>query len=146
MKKLIVLAMVAVALTIFNGCQKDELVGQLADEQPLAVVKPDVYVENGYLAFKDIGAIDSVIHLLGKMTSDEVKEWENKLGFTSAKTYFDPIFKEAEQAISIESILAFKKKYQDVLKWNENDLTDYSFDYPFYYTNFISLMNKNGML
>jgi len=31
MKNLIVLAMVAVALIIFNGCQKDELV--LIDEQ-----------------------------------------------------------------------------------------------------------------
>ncbi|MGE0019129.1 MAG: DUF4848 domain-containing protein [Draconibacterium sp.] len=144
MKKLVLCTMVAMALTIFNGCQKDELV--LTDEQPQAVVKSDVYVENGYLAFKNMEAVDSVIQMLDKMTAKEVKEWENKLGFTSAKTYFDPIFKEAEQATTIESILAFKKKYQDVLKWNENDLTDYSFDYPFYFTNFVSLMNKNGIL
>ena len=44
--------MTAMALTIFNGCQKDELVSQLAEEQPQEVIKPDVYVENGYLVFK----------------------------------------------------------------------------------------------
>ncbi|MDP2161110.1 MAG: hypothetical protein Q8K02_11545, partial [Flavobacterium sp.] len=80
MKKLVLLAMVATVLTIFNGCQKDELVRQLANEQPQAVVKPDVYVENGYLVFKNMEAVDSVIQLLGKMTTTEKEAWEIKLG------------------------------------------------------------------
>jgi hypothetical protein len=56
MKKLVLLAMVATVLTIFNGCQRDELVSQLADEQLQSAVKPDVYLENGYLAFKKHGS------------------------------------------------------------------------------------------
>ena len=60
MKKLVLLAMVATVLTIFNGCQKDELVSQLADEQLQAAVKPDVYVEGDYLVFKDFEVLDSL--------------------------------------------------------------------------------------
>lgn len=62
--------MVAVALTIFNGCQKDELV--LIDEQPLAVVKPDVYVENGYLVLKDLNVVDRVMKTLNNMNQEQV--------------------------------------------------------------------------
>jgi hypothetical protein len=40
MKKLVLLAMVATVLTIIIGCQKDEMVSQLADEQLQAAVKP----------------------------------------------------------------------------------------------------------
>jgi hypothetical protein len=91
-------------------------------------------------------AVDSVVQMLGKMTTKEVEVWENQLGFKSAKTYFDPVFKEAEQANTIEDIVAFKEKYINVLKWYEEDVTDYSFDYPFYYTNFVSLINKEGIM
>jgi len=136
--------MVATVLTIINGCQKDEHV--LIDEQLQNEVKPDVYVENGYLAFKNMEAVDSIIQMLGKMTFQEVEAWENKLGFKSAKTYFEPIFREAEQANTIEDIVAFKEKHLNVLKWYEEDVTDYSFDYPFYYTNFVSLINKEGIM
>ncbi len=75
MKNLFVFAIVAVALTIFNGCQKKEQV--LIDEvQPQVAVKPDVYVENGYLAFKNMEAVDSVIQLLSTMNRNEKKVWE----------------------------------------------------------------------
>ena len=57
MKKLVLLAMVATVLTIINGCQKEEMVSQLADEQLQAAVKPDVYLENGFLAFKNLNLI-----------------------------------------------------------------------------------------
>lgn len=147
MKKLLIFAVVAIALIFFNGCQKDELGHQLDDEaQPQEVVQPDVYLENGYLVFKNMEVVDSVKQFLESLTNEEVQVWEDNLDFKSAKTYFDPIFKEAEQLTTLESILAFKKKYEDVLKWNEDDLTDYSFDYPFYYTNLVSIMNKDGIL
>ena len=83
MKKFGILMMTLAALTVFNGCQKQELTDrQLADEevQPQVVVQPDVYVENGYLAFKNIEAVDSTILLLNKMTTSEKETWEN-LGF-----------------------------------------------------------------
>lgn len=137
--------MVATVLTIINGCQEDELVSQLADEQLQEAVKPDVYLENGYLAFKNMEAVDSVNQMLGKMTTPEVEAWEKQMNFKSAKTFFEPIFNESEKATTIGEILAFKEKYKETLKWNENDPTDYSFDYPFYYTNYVSLINKDGI-
>lgn len=76
MKKLVLLAMAATVLTIINGCQKDELVGQLADEQLQAAVKPDVFLENGYLAFKNMEVVDSVVQMLGKMKRTEKEAWE----------------------------------------------------------------------
>jgi hypothetical protein len=47
MKKLIVFAIAAMALTIFTGCQKDEHV--LIDEQSQLAIKPDVYVTGIWL-------------------------------------------------------------------------------------------------
>jgi hypothetical protein len=91
MKKLFVFAMVAVGLTIFSACQKDELIDQQVDVQSQDVVKPDVYVENGYLAFKGIEAVDSVIQLLSKMNTAEKEVWEQQIGFKSARSEFDAL-------------------------------------------------------
>ena len=115
MKKIIFLAMAAVALIIFNGCQKENLnVDHLVDEVQLQfVVKPDVYVENGYLAFKNLQAVDSLVRLLNTMTTDERINWENQLNFKSAKTHYAPIFEESERISSIEDMIAFKEKYRD---------------------------------
>jgi hypothetical protein len=71
MKNLILLAMTAAALTIFNGCQKENLnVDQLVDEvQPQEVVRPDVYVENGYLVFKSQEIFDRTLATVQIQTS-----------------------------------------------------------------------------
>ena len=53
MKNLILIAMTALALTIFNGCQEEELNDDLLIEgvKPQEVVKSGVYVEKDYLVF-----------------------------------------------------------------------------------------------
>ncbi|MBW6534905.1 MAG: hypothetical protein K0B11_07850 [Mariniphaga sp.] len=53
-KKIGFFVFMAAIIATFGGCQKEELTDrQLTDEvQPQEVVQPDVYVENGYLAFK----------------------------------------------------------------------------------------------
>ena len=145
MKNLIVLALVAVALTIFNGCQKDELVRQLADEQSQLAIKPDVYVENGYLAFKNMEAVDSVIQMLGKMTTKEKEVWETKMGFKSARADFDMLFNEYDKLESYEAFLAFKERNKGNLKFNETDPTDCSIDYPFATRYFIPVLNTKGI-
>ncbi|MBN2817617.1 MAG: hypothetical protein JXP36_01520, partial [Bacteroidales bacterium] len=87
MKKLIYVAMIAMGLSIFNACQKsDELIRQPADEQQLDAVKPDVYVENGYLAFKTKAIYDSIRSEVENYSIEERLVWEKSLGFTSAKT------------------------------------------------------------
>jgi len=136
--------MVAVALTIFNGCQKDELVRQLADEQSQLAIKPDVYVENGYLAFKNMEAVDSVIQMLGKMTTIEKEIWETQMGFKSARAEFDKLFNEYDKLESYGAFLAFKERNKDKLKFNETDLTDCSIDYLFATKYFLPILNKEG--
>ncbi len=145
MKKLVFLAMVATVLTIFNGCQKDELGSQLADEQLQAAVKPDVYLENGYLAFKNMEAVDSVIQMLGKMTTTEKESWENQIGLKSARSEFDKLFEEYDKLESYQDFLAFKKRNLDKLKLNEMDPDDCSIDYPFATGYFLPVLNTEGV-
>ena len=108
--------MAAIIATI-GGCQKEELTDrQLTDEaQPQEVVQPDVYVENGYLAFKNIEAVDSTILLLNKMTTSEKETWENQIGYKSARAEFDALFEEYDKFPTYEAFLAFKEKYKDKL-------------------------------
>jgi len=145
MRKFLVFAIVAMALTIFNGCQKsDEPV--LIDAQPQVAVKPDVYVENGYLAFKNIEAVDSVIQLLSTMDSIAIESWEQQIDFKSARAAFNALFAEYDKLESYEAFIAFKKRNRGKLKFNEMDEDDCSIDYPFATTYFIPVLNKNGLV
>lgn len=149
MKKLLFLASMMALLTVFNGCQKEEpVVSQLTDGSatPLLAAKPDVYVENGYLVFKDLNAVNSAVKSLNEMSSEQVDVFEKQHGFESARTYFSKIFKESEQITTVEGIVSFKEKYKNILKWSEIDPEDYSFDYPFYFTNFVPVINKDGLI
>jgi len=143
MKNLIILAMVAVALIIFNGCQKDELV--LIDEQPQTVVKPDVYVENGYLAFKNMEAVDSIVTMLSGLNEDEKEVWETQIGFKSARAEFQRLYCEYDKLKSDNELLAFKKKYETILKFEGRSPSDWSVDYPFATGYFIPVLNKDGI-
>jgi hypothetical protein len=147
MKNLFVFAMVAMVLIIFNGCQKDEPgVSQMADDvQPQAVVKPDVYVENGYLAFSNINAVDSVIQLLNKMTILEKESWESQMGLKSARADFDVLFGEYEKLQSYDEFLAFKERNKDKLVFNESDAEDCSIDYPYVTRYFLPVLNNEGV-
>ncbi|HPE75376.1 MAG TPA: hypothetical protein PLC80_04780 [Draconibacterium sp.] len=145
MKKLVLLAMVATVLTIINGCQKDELVSQVADEQLQEAVKPDVYLENGYLAFKNMEAVDSVIQMLGKMKRTEKEAWEQQIGLKSARAEFDKLFDEYDKLESYEDFLAFKKRNSNKLKFNENDPDDCSIDYPYSTGYFLPVLNTEGI-
>jgi len=148
MKKIIVLVMATAVLTIFNGCQKEELnIRRLTDNelQPQEVVKPDVYVENGYLAFKNMSAVDSVIHLLNNMTTSEKEVWESQMGFKSARADFDVLFDEYEKIQSPEKFLAFKEKNKNKLEFNESDPDDYSVDYPYATRYFLPILNNEGV-
>ena len=72
----------AAIIAAFGSCQKEE--PALIGEHPQVAVKPDVYVENGYLAFKNMEVVDSVIQLLSKMNTMEKEVWEQQIGFKSA--------------------------------------------------------------
>ncbi|HKI89881.1 MAG TPA: hypothetical protein VKA38_12700, partial [Draconibacterium sp.] len=148
MKKIIVLVMATAVLTIFNGCQKEELnIRRLTDDevQPQEVVKPDVYVENGYLAFANMNAVDSVISMLNGMTTLEKEDWEKQMGFKSARAEFDALFEEYDKLESYEAFLQFKERNAGKFKFNENDPNDCSIDYPFAAGYFLPILSMEGI-
>jgi len=132
----------------FNGCQKEELnIRRLTDDevQPPEVVKPDVYVENGYLAFKDIEAVDSVISMLNGMTTLEKENWEKQMGFKSARADFQKLYHEYEKLTSNDEQLAFKEKFGDRLNFDGTSPENWTMDYAFATVYFIPVLNKDGI-
>lgn len=125
----------------FCACQKDDS-GEIA-KTPEA--KPDVYLENDYLAFKNMNAVDSVIQVLNKMTRKEKEAWEQKMGVTTARHEFDKLFDEYDKIDSKDGFLKFKAKYASQLKFNESDEMDCSINYPYEDSYYASVMNKKGI-
>jgi hypothetical protein len=144
MKKLMILAVTAALLTVFNSCKKDEL-KTIPDEGIAKTSKSDVYLENGYLAFKNMDAVDSVINVLAKMSREEKDAWEQKIGLKSARFEFEKLFDEYEKLTNKEEFLKFKAKYTDQLKFNEMDETDCSISYPYEYSYYVPIMNNKGI-
>lgn len=140
MKKIIVLAMVAMALTIFYGCQKDELVSQLADEQPQAVVKPDVSVENGYLVFKDFDTYARISDKLDLMSKSEFENWEKGIGFLSANSLLNEVYSKLEIEESEENYQKIKAEYEEKLIFTP----DKDILLPFYATAWQRVLNPEG--
>lgn len=138
MKKISVLVTMVLALIIFNGCQKDELV--LIDEQPQTVVKPDVYVENGYLVFKNFAVLDSLSKDLNNKTDEAINDFESKIGFKSAYSYMKELKNKAESLSELEIPYfietAVKKGYFN----KENN----DFIYPFNIESFAAVLNPEG--
>ena len=142
MKKLFVFAMVATVLTIFNGCQKDELnISHLTDDvQPQEVVKPDVYVEGDYLVFKDFETYDSIAGVLNNGSLKFIKEFETKLGFKSAFTYRQESLEKLNTFTEMESI-----SFLNLLsKEGYFNLESQEFTYPFYNETRSVVLNKTG--
>ena len=144
MKKIRVLLMLLAVLTVFNGCQKDEPV--LVDEQPQKVVKPDVYAENGYLVFKDINTVDSVIMILGGFNQIEKEAWERQFSYVSARSQFDALYDEYEKLRSIEEFNLFKERNRGKLRFSDFDPEDNSIDYPYVTELLVPVLNNNGMV
>ncbi|WP_423129064.1 hypothetical protein [Gaoshiqia sp. Z1-71] len=146
MKKFKFYAMMAFVLTVFSACQNDEL----AVEQPQAVAAveniPDVYLENGYLAFKNFNAVDSVLNSIAGKTREEMDAWDTEVGITSARSEFETLFDEYEQLSSMEEFQAFKSKYYDQLNFNDAEEDDCSIDYPFMPNPYTNLLNSDGMI
>lgn len=130
--------MVATVLTIINGCQKDELV--LIDEQPQTAVKPDVYVENGYLVFKDYVTYSSISDELDLMDESQIDNWEKELGFISARSILNEVYEKLESDVSLENYEKVKKEYQKTLIFTE----DKNILLPFYATAWEKVLNPKG--
>ncbi|WP_347840372.1 hypothetical protein [uncultured Draconibacterium sp.] len=139
--------MIIAALGIFNACEKsDELIDQSIDEQLLDVTKPDVYSENGYLAFKNIEAVDSIIKMLSRMTTLEIETWEKSMNINTARSEFEQLFSEYEDLSSYEEFLSFKSRNFEKLKFNDSDPEDNSINYPYATIHFLPVLNNKGLV
>lgn len=93
MKKLIVFAMLAATLTIFNGCQKEEHVlideqsDQLKSSQFLflmdGIKNINLCVEDNYLVFENENEFQKCINMLSALEDRQFLEFEKQIGFTS---------------------------------------------------------------
>ena len=106
----------------------------------------DVYSENGYLVFRGIEEVDSVIQLFSTMSTAEKLSWEKSYDWVSARGEFDKIFDEYEKLNSREEFSLFKNKYFETLSFNERDENDCSIDYPFATNYFLPVINKEGLV
>ena len=136
--------MVAAALTIFNGCQKEELTDrQLMDEvQPQEVVQPDVYVEDDYLVFKDIETYSKISDELDLMTEEEFFVWEKELGFFSARSLLNEVYTKLDEEESEENYQRVKNEYSDQLIFT----SDRDIKLPFYATAWDKVLNPKGVM
>ncbi len=142
MKKFNLLAVMAVVLTLFSACQQEELE---VNEPQIAGARedvPDVYTENGYLAFKTKEAFDSIRSEIDKLSIEECEKWEKSMKFTSARTikYF-----AEEEAIAItdeKGVKGFRTKYQHQFYIND----DLDINYKFYASGLEDVLNIEGLV
>ncbi|RIJ49861.1 hypothetical protein D1614_03720 [Maribellus luteus] len=147
MKKLVWFAMVVAGLSIFNACEKsDELTGPNDEKLVVETVKPDVSSEDGYLVFKNIEAVDSIILLLSRMTTLEIEAWEKSMDIISARSEFEQLFSEYEKLNSYEEFLTFKNKNHEKLKFKDLVADDHSIDYPYATIHFLPVLNNKGLV
>lgn len=135
----------ATTLTVFHGCQKEEqVVRPLADgnEQPQLAAKPDVYVENGYLVFKDYETLNKLNKELNSLTEKDLMDYQSKLGFISAYSYRKELLAKADNMPEpqLEGYLneVSKKGY-----FNKQTL---EFVYPFFNESYSKILNPEGKL
>lgn len=99
-----------------------------------------MYLENGYLVFKSKEVYDSIRFIVEKFEPEESIEWEKSLNFTSAKSerYFAEV--EANEIVSEEGVLNFKKRYGRLFDIsNELDI-----NYKFYASSLAAILNIDG--
>ena len=140
MKKFKFFALMAVVLTIFSACQED---GPVV-EQPQAVAslleKADVYMENGYLAFKDYETLDSIEQKLHGSDFATIRSFEDQMGFKSAYSYLYEAKQKVEELPENQAKSYLKKLSEE----GYFDFRDTNFVYPFYAETFAVVLNTEG--
>ena len=87
-------------IAILSACNQSESVTLIQEKYPEIISRaeveenqqPNVYVEEGYLVFKNFNVRDSIINMLEQLSDEQRISWEKNWGFISAKTYYAPYF------------------------------------------------------
>jgi hypothetical protein len=136
------MAVIAMGLTVFNACKKDELKSP-SDEGIAKTSKADVYLENDYLVVKNFEAVDSLKKTLQNKSLEDQSRWENQLGLKSAKIF---------RAQASDKLAGYTNQQQaetyakELVKEGYFSMKDSSMCYPFCNYLWDCIMNKNGVI
>ena len=89
-------------------------------------IAPDVWVEEGRLALRDLDVRDSMVNVLAVMTDKDREMMERARGFESAATYYEPYFARFDSVTTAEKSRRLAEELADVLcvTWNEDGTFD----------------------
>lgn len=136
------MAVIAMVLTVFNACTKDELKTP-SDEGIAKTSKADVYLENDYLVVKSFEAVDSLKKTMQNKSLEEQSCWDDQLGLKSAKTF---------RAQASDKLAGFTNEQQaetyakELVKEGYFSMRDSSMCYPFYNFSWDCVLNKKGII
>jgi hypothetical protein len=162
MKKLVLFALLATGLTIFNGCQKDELIVRNEDFNHQVKKTPEVFEKNGILIFTDHNDVSEILRINQSMQEKERRMWENNHNFYSQLSLFNDVVIAEEQFylpyenMSEEELsgITLAQKHSDMYSdylvkgiikeyVEEDGLTSY--DYSTCAPYLVSILNENGI-
>ena len=129
-------------LTVFYACQRDGLeIDQGTDL--VATEKPDVYLEEDYLVFKDYDTLERVKYKLKNESIETQMQWEQQFGFKSAKTYRAEICKKLEETedLSLAENFIFLLEKEGYFSMQDSSIT-----YPFYNFSWGAVLNPEGLI
>lgn len=136
------MAAIAMVLTVFNACTKDELKTS-PDEGIAKTGKADVYLENDYLVVKNFEAVDSLKKTLQNKSLEEQASWENQLGLKSAKMLRA---QASEKLASYQSQSDAENYIKELIKVGYFSMNDSSMCYPFYNHSWDCVLNEKGVI
>ena len=108
---------------ILVSCKKDV---DVQDNNPSSV-NSSIKVEDGILHFKDNREFFQTMLSVSSMTTQQRKQWEKELGFTSLRSVYDQFnqeLDEMEAARNADGFFAVKKKYSKVAIWRQDTAYD----------------------
>lgn len=136
------MAVIAMVLTVFNACHKDEL-KTLSDGNAAKVGNPGVYLENGYLVVKNMNVVDSLKKMLINKSEVEQLDWEKQLGLKSAKSFR---IQSSEKFAGIQNQREGESLISELVKKGYFSQKDSSMCYPFYNYSWDCILNKEGQI
>lgn len=137
------MAAIAMVLTVFNACTKDELPVDKKSSMEMSSKKPDVYLENDYLVVKNFEAVDSLKKTLQNKSLEEQASWENQLGLKSAKTFRAQV---SDKLGEFQNEADAENYAKELVKEGYFSMRDSSICYPFYNYSWDCILNKNGVI
>ena len=123
-----ILLFIAMFGVFFMSCQKNDLKEPTIQKETTANNQQGFAVKDGFLVFKNWHTADSIINQIGKMTQDEVDNWERMIGFKSARRSMSIAFAEYEKIQSETDLQNFMQKYNSEFIF-ASEQNDYGFDF-----------------